>query len=165
MLIQRRISTHWQWVLMVVILIIGFSLLAVVGIWLKRRYDANHQNLYHGEDSGLQPRGGKRGPGAGLIFTGSNSSHRNPHALQHPVSMSSANVSNSALPWGPHQATAQARNLDIAPVEDPAFIASSSRTDLSSLGGRDTPGHGPSRLSMHSGARLHKEAYPSPVNR
>src|ERR1700730_14121387 len=77
--ISNRISTHWQWVLMVVILIVGFSLIAVVGIWLKRRYDAKHQNLYHGDDSGLgQPsgviraRGGsmtRRSPAAGFFFS------------------------------------------------------------------------------------------------
>ena len=33
---------------MVIVLIIGFSALAVGGVFLKRRYDAKRPNLYHG---------------------------------------------------------------------------------------------------------------------
>lgn len=38
----RRWSTHYRWVVMVIVLAVGFSLLAVVGVYLKRRYDAKH---------------------------------------------------------------------------------------------------------------------------
>ncbi|KAL2795400.1 hypothetical protein BJX66DRAFT_170020 [Aspergillus keveii] len=42
---------HYQWVIMVIVLVIGFSLIAAVGIWLKKRHDAKHPNLYHGHES------------------------------------------------------------------------------------------------------------------
>ncbi|KAJ9635753.1 hypothetical protein H2204_005713 [Knufia peltigerae] len=32
------IDTHWQWILMVAVLIVGFALLAWLGVWLKRRH-------------------------------------------------------------------------------------------------------------------------------
>ncbi|KAJ5239352.1 Integral membrane protein [Penicillium chermesinum] len=35
-------STHYQWVIMVIVLAVGFSLIAVGGVYLKRRYDAKH---------------------------------------------------------------------------------------------------------------------------
>jgi hypothetical protein len=166
---------------MVIILIVGFSLLAVIGIWAKRRYDAKHSNLYHGDDSGvvqpsgaLQARGGslsRRSPAAGFFFSsGANSEASNGNGLQDAppqaryhelsMSMSSANASNTALHWGPH-AHHHREDMDIAPVDDPGFIANSSRTDLSSLGGRETPRTGPNRLSVHSGSRLYKQ---EPIN-
>lgn len=33
---------------MLIVLAIGFSALAAIGIWLKRRYDAKRPGLYHG---------------------------------------------------------------------------------------------------------------------
>ncbi|KAJ5623865.1 hypothetical protein N7510_000174 [Penicillium lagena] len=67
-------STHYRWVIMVIVLIIGFSALAVGGVFLKRRYDAKRPNLYHGgnnnssmlydRNSGvLSPAPGSIGPG------------------------------------------------------------------------------------------------------
>ncbi|CRG91346.1 hypothetical protein PISL3812_08394 [Talaromyces islandicus] len=44
------ISTHWKWIVMVVVLIIGFVALAFAGMWLKKRLDARHPGLYHGDD-------------------------------------------------------------------------------------------------------------------
>ncbi|KAL5359254.1 hypothetical protein BJX96DRAFT_174198 [Aspergillus floccosus] len=41
-------SGHYQWVVMVIVLIIGFALLTVLGVWLKRRHDAKYPGLYHG---------------------------------------------------------------------------------------------------------------------
>ncbi|KAL2830362.1 hypothetical protein BJY01DRAFT_119246 [Aspergillus pseudoustus] len=43
---------HYKWVIMVIVLIVGFSTIAAVGIWLKKRHDAKHPNLYHGHESG-----------------------------------------------------------------------------------------------------------------
>ncbi|KAL3456491.1 hypothetical protein BJX64DRAFT_40213 [Aspergillus heterothallicus] len=43
---------HYQWVIMVIVLVVGFSIIAAVGIWLKKRHDAKHPNLYHGHESG-----------------------------------------------------------------------------------------------------------------
>ena len=37
-LIPRRIETHWQWILMVVILILGLGALAWLLVWLKKRH-------------------------------------------------------------------------------------------------------------------------------
>lgn len=34
---------------MVIVLIVGFSIIAAVGVYLKRRYDAKRPGLYHGE--------------------------------------------------------------------------------------------------------------------
>ncbi|KAL4988188.1 hypothetical protein BDW68DRAFT_98438 [Aspergillus falconensis] len=38
---------HYQWVIMVIVLAVGFTVIAVVGVWLKRRHDRKHPNLYH----------------------------------------------------------------------------------------------------------------------
>ncbi|KAF9882789.1 hypothetical protein FE257_005157 [Aspergillus nanangensis] len=40
-------SGHYKWVIMVIVLIVGFALIAVLGVWLKRRHDAKYPNLYH----------------------------------------------------------------------------------------------------------------------
>lgn len=49
----KRWSTHYRWVIMLIVLVIGFSAIAVLGVWLKRRYDAKRPNLYHGGGSSL----------------------------------------------------------------------------------------------------------------
>ncbi|KAE8356670.1 hypothetical protein BDV28DRAFT_83249 [Aspergillus coremiiformis] len=60
-------SSHFQWVIMIIILIVGFSALTVLGVWLKRRHDAKYPNLYHagrGSNSGLLfNRGQNASPG------------------------------------------------------------------------------------------------------
>ncbi|PTU23528.1 hypothetical protein P175DRAFT_0432066 [Aspergillus ochraceoroseus IBT 24754] len=43
---------HYQWIIMVIILAIGFTAIAVLGVWLKRRHDAKYPNLYHAAASG-----------------------------------------------------------------------------------------------------------------
>ncbi|KAL2801877.1 hypothetical protein BJX63DRAFT_146157 [Aspergillus granulosus] len=50
---------HYQWVIMVIVLVIGFSIIAAVGIWLKKRHDAKYPNLYHGHDSGSRVFGSR----------------------------------------------------------------------------------------------------------
>ncbi|CAG7930466.1 unnamed protein product [Penicillium olsonii] len=45
-------STHYQWVIMLIVLLIGFSIIGAVGVWFKRRYDAKRPNLYHGGSTG-----------------------------------------------------------------------------------------------------------------
>lgn len=42
---------------MVIVLAIGFSALAFVGVWLKRRYDAKRPNLWHGDGAGASNSG------------------------------------------------------------------------------------------------------------
>ncbi|KAI9931425.1 hypothetical protein ASPWEDRAFT_25697 [Aspergillus wentii DTO 134E9] len=49
---------HYQWVIMVIVLIVAFTIIIIVGVWLKRRHAAKHPNLYHstsgsGNSSGL----------------------------------------------------------------------------------------------------------------
>ncbi|KAJ5305887.1 hypothetical protein PENANT_c015G00593 [Penicillium antarcticum] len=46
-------STHYQWVIMLIVLAIGFGIIAALGVWFKRRYDAKRPNLYHGGSSGV----------------------------------------------------------------------------------------------------------------
>jgi hypothetical protein len=37
---------------MLIVLAIGFGIIAALGVWFKRRYDAKRPNLYHGGSSG-----------------------------------------------------------------------------------------------------------------
>ncbi|KAJ5484378.1 Integral membrane protein [Penicillium expansum] len=46
-------STHYRWVIMLIVLVIGFTIIAVLGVRFKRRYDAKRPNLYHGGGSSL----------------------------------------------------------------------------------------------------------------
>ncbi|KAJ5787652.1 hypothetical protein N7457_002642 [Penicillium paradoxum] len=46
-------SSHYRWVIMLIVLVIGFSIIAVVGVWLKRRHDAKRPHLYHGGSSSM----------------------------------------------------------------------------------------------------------------
>lgn len=84
----RRITTHYRWVIMIVILVVGFTALTVLGVWLKRRYDAKRPGLYHGEDT-------SRGGGPGKL------------GRQH----TSNSVVDTAI-WGPPQAMAHTRGFD-----------------------------------------------------
>ncbi|KAL4941698.1 hypothetical protein BDV06DRAFT_177594 [Aspergillus oleicola] len=43
---------HWKWVVMVIVLAAGFTIIGVVGMWLKRRHDRRHPNLYHAGSPG-----------------------------------------------------------------------------------------------------------------
>ncbi|KAJ9265183.1 hypothetical protein DTO212C5_6857 [Paecilomyces variotii] len=45
------ISTHYQWVIMIIVLAVGLTAIALAGMWLKRRYDAKRPGLYHGDTS------------------------------------------------------------------------------------------------------------------
>ncbi|OJJ62310.1 hypothetical protein ASPSYDRAFT_115500, partial [Aspergillus sydowii CBS 593.65] len=38
---------HYKWVVMVIVLVVAFTTIAVVGVWLKRRHDRKYPNLYH----------------------------------------------------------------------------------------------------------------------
>ncbi|PKY04696.1 hypothetical protein P168DRAFT_289569 [Aspergillus campestris IBT 28561] len=61
---QSWIAGHYQWVIMVVVLIVGFAALAVFGVWLKRRHDAKYPGLYHAAATGASDSGILR-PGQG----------------------------------------------------------------------------------------------------
>ncbi|KAJ5824938.1 hypothetical protein N7447_007278 [Penicillium robsamsonii] len=62
-------SSHYRWVIMVIVLAIGFSIIAVLGVWFKRRYEAKRPHLYGGGSSGMlttsppAPRDAAWGPG------------------------------------------------------------------------------------------------------
>lgn len=43
----NRWDGHYQWVIMVIVLAVAFTAIAVGGVWLKRRHDRKHPNLYH----------------------------------------------------------------------------------------------------------------------
>ncbi|KAL3435565.1 hypothetical protein BDV09DRAFT_167305 [Aspergillus tetrazonus] len=47
---------HYQWVIMVIVLAVGFTVIAIVGVWLKRRHDKKHPNLYHATQSASDSR-------------------------------------------------------------------------------------------------------------
>ncbi|KAJ5640916.1 hypothetical protein N7528_000541 [Penicillium herquei] len=38
-------QAHYRWVIMVIVLVIGFGLIAVVGVWLRRRHDLKKGRL------------------------------------------------------------------------------------------------------------------------
>lgn len=52
MLTPSRWDGHYQWVIMLIVLAIAFTVLGVGGTYLKRRHDAKNPGLYHGADSG-----------------------------------------------------------------------------------------------------------------
>lgn len=90
---------------MLIILILGFGGLAALGLWLKRRHRSNRQH-----QSSTQGRQ-RKATSSGMFSV--------------PVTASGSAATNEM--WGPHQATAHTRDLDIAPVEDPPQMMSSSR--------------------------------------
>lgn len=49
---------------MVIVLIVGFALLTVLGVWLKRRHDAKYPGLYHGATGSAN--------NSGVLFTRQN---------------------------------------------------------------------------------------------
>ncbi|KAL2815646.1 hypothetical protein BDW59DRAFT_153767 [Aspergillus cavernicola] len=53
---QSWLDGHYQWIIMIVILVVGFAALAVLGVWLKRRHDAKHPHLYHAATGGSDSR-------------------------------------------------------------------------------------------------------------
>lgn len=40
-----RWHTHYRWVIMVIVLVIGFGLVAAIGVWLRRRHDLKRGRL------------------------------------------------------------------------------------------------------------------------
>ncbi|KAJ5502576.1 hypothetical protein N7463_005450 [Penicillium fimorum] len=65
-------SSHYRWVIMLIVLVIGFTIIAVLGVWFKRRYEAKRPHLYGGgsSSSGIlaasppAPRDAAWGPGS-----------------------------------------------------------------------------------------------------
>ncbi|KAJ5108205.1 hypothetical protein N7456_004880 [Penicillium angulare] len=98
-------QSHYRWVIMVIVLILGFGLVAWLGVWLRRRHDLK--------------RGRLLGPGQvyGNPLVAPPNKGLNANALQSRSGALSA-PSVSAVP------TPQARSLP------PPSIASSSRTNV-----------------------------------
>ncbi|PWY86935.1 integral membrane protein [Aspergillus heteromorphus CBS 117.55] len=49
---QKWWTTHYKWVIMIIVLVVAFSILTAVGIWLKRRHDRKYPGLYHAAATG-----------------------------------------------------------------------------------------------------------------
>ncbi|KAJ5104196.1 Integral membrane protein [Penicillium argentinense] len=61
-------STHYQWVVMLIVLVVGFTILTILGVWFKRRYEAKRPGLYGGPN-GASSSGalGPLQPGSGVL--------------------------------------------------------------------------------------------------
>ncbi|KAJ5167615.1 uncharacterized protein N7482_003209 [Penicillium canariense] len=104
-------SAHYQWVIMLIVLAIGFSALAAGGVWLKRRYDAKRPGLYHG--------GSAMGSSSGVLRRNSNSGVLSPP---------SAAWASPAVP-GQSQSLASSSRTEVALQGNPA-LPPGSRTRL-----------------------------------
>ncbi|KAJ5584740.1 uncharacterized protein N7459_004540 [Penicillium hispanicum] len=60
-------STHYKWVIMLIVLALAFSAIAALGIWLKKRYDAKRPNLYHGGGGNAASSSGALGGTSGML--------------------------------------------------------------------------------------------------
>ncbi|PYH99901.1 integral membrane protein [Aspergillus ellipticus CBS 707.79] len=113
---QKWWTTHYKWVIMVIILAVAFSIITVVGIWLKRRHDRKYPGLYHAAATG--------GTDSALLA-----------ARQQETSPSPG-------PGPPAQGAFRAGRFD--PTVNSESIASSSRTNIAAPPTR--PSRTPSRL-------------------
>lgn len=52
LLTPSRWDGHYRWVIMLIVLAIGFTVIGFGGAYLKRRHDAKNPGLYHGAGSG-----------------------------------------------------------------------------------------------------------------
>jgi hypothetical protein len=125
---------------MVIGLALGFGAVAAAGIYFKRRYDAKHLNLYHGDD-----RRHNQAMASGFL------------------SQHSATRQGTPQPemWGPQQNVAHTRDLGMTPLEEPAWVANSSRAGSTrSLVPTGTPRgmHSATRLSRSSHGRMARDS-------
>ncbi|OKL62482.1 hypothetical protein UA08_02553 [Talaromyces atroroseus] len=94
-------STHWRWVVMLIVLAVAFTALGVFGTWYKKRHDARRPGLYHGDDRrNITASGGHPGvdPGAAGFFSGSlrNLSKAKANSINNPSTTNSSS-NNIAL--------------------------------------------------------------------
>ncbi|PYH41313.1 uncharacterized protein BP01DRAFT_173213 [Aspergillus saccharolyticus JOP 1030-1] len=112
-------STHYKWVIMVIILVVGFTIISVVGVWAKRRHDRKYPGLYHaaatgGTDSALlaarqQEASPSPGPdlrAPGQFMPGRYDPVQNPESI---ASSSRTNVAAAAPVPGPRPARTPSR--------------------------------------------------------
>ncbi|PLB45297.1 hypothetical protein P170DRAFT_278941 [Aspergillus steynii IBT 23096] len=121
-------SSHYQWIIMVIVLIIGFAIITVLGVWLKRRHDAKYPSLYHAAGAGSTD--------SGLLF------NRAPNATPSPA---------PGQPGPPPGAWAASQTPGQGPPAgyvNPDSVAGSSRTEVAVPQSR--PSRTPSRLRKAS---------------
>lgn len=97
---------------MLIVLVLGFSAVAILGVWLKRRYDAKRPGLYHG-GSAAASSSGVLGGSSGVAGTPLNAAWASPHV---------PNQRRNVVP----ESVASSSRTDIAPKGIPA-VGSRSR--------------------------------------
>lgn len=102
---------------MLIVLAIGFSVIAALGIWLKRRYDAKRPGLYHGGTAEASSSGALRGGNSGVLSPV-------------PVGGYASPPPNQSRTFG-DESVASSSRTDIAPKGIPA---AGSRTRLQKTG-------------------------------
>lgn len=102
---------------MLIVLAIGFSVIAAVGVWLKRRYDAKRPGLYHGGTAEASSSGALRGGNSGVLSPV-------------PVGGFASPAPNQSRNFGDDSVASSSRT-DIAPK---GALAPGSRTRLSKTG-------------------------------
>lgn len=105
-----RIKTHYRWVIMIVVLFVGFTIIGVGAMWLKRRHDAKNPGLYHGAN---------RGGSSGTLFN----NHHDSGATPGPP----GSVPGPPGMCGPQQAMVHPLSSP-SHYTNPESMASSSRT-------------------------------------
>ncbi|WPG99041.1 Hypothetical protein R9X50_00184600 [Acrodontium crateriforme] len=53
-------STHWKWVVMLIVLFVGLLAFALIAFWLKRRHDRKKDLIRHGFNAGITSRSGPK---------------------------------------------------------------------------------------------------------
>ena len=97
---------------MLIVLVIGFSILAVLGVWWKRRYEAKRPNLYAGPNaSGSGALGKSASPSASGVLSPPHQPWNQPPVAQAPSGV----------------------GVGVVPVAS-GSLASSSRTDVAPKG-------------------------------
>ncbi|PYI15794.1 hypothetical protein BO86DRAFT_395697 [Aspergillus japonicus CBS 114.51] len=115
-------STHYKWVIMVIILVVGFSIISVVGVWAKRRHDRKYPGLYHAAATG--------GTDSALLA-----------ARQQEI---------GPAPGPDTRAPGQFMPAQYDPAQNPGSIASSSHTNVAAAAAAaaaNAPGPRPARTS------------------
>jgi hypothetical protein len=100
---------------MLIVLAVGFSVIAAVGIWLKRRYDAKRPGLYHGGTAEASSSGVLRGGNSGVLSPA-------------PVGGFASPAPNQSRNFG-EESVASSSRTDVAPKGIPG-----SRTRLQRVG-------------------------------
>jgi hypothetical protein len=104
-------------VIMLIVLAIGFSVIAALGVWLKRRYDAKRPGLYHGGTAEASSSGALQGGNSGVLSPA-------------PLGGYASSVPNQSRNFG-EDSVASSSRTDVAPK---GALAPGSRTRLHKTG-------------------------------